>query len=102
MSSFEFKILEGQGPFENAVDFNTAKASVELVTGQTVVAAGVLDKGNGPFVLWKLADKSATVTPAGPSVSAGDNPKGLTFGWNEGMDTFVAYQPGEGAELFSV
>ena len=101
MSSFDFKILEGQGAFEFAVDFATAKASVELVTGRTVVAAGVLDKGNGPFVLWKLADGSATATPAGPSVSAGDNPKGLTFGWNEGMDTFVAYQQGEGSALYA-
>jgi len=101
MSEFNLSKLEGQGAFQYAVDFATAKASVELVEGQLVKRVKAHDKGNGPFIIWRLADGSAVATPAGPSVTEGDDPRGLTYGWNDGMDTFVAFQSSD-SDFFEV
>ena len=83
----------GSTIYEMVMSYNEAKAVVEEVTGLTVSRIKLRDNGNGCFCIWKFPDGSYVTTPCGPSVAEEMSMKDLSYGYSEGMDTFVAFVP---------
>mgnify|MGYP001458872201 CR=1 FL=1 len=79
--------------YQHEMPYAEAKAIVEHLEGEPVThikSAQSADADNA-FCLWFFADGTYVTSPAGPSVEAGMSLKDLTFGYDDDMDTFVAY-----------
>ena len=91
--SFERRQGNNSEIFEHTLTYDKAKAVIEHMEGEPVTRIKTYqsEDADNAFCLWIFSDGSYVTTPAGPSVEAGMSLKDLTFGYNDDMDTFVAF-----------
>jgi len=91
--SFERRNGGNSEIFQHTLTYAQAKAVIEHMEGEPVthIKSFQSAEADNAFCIWQFADGSYVTTPAGPSVEAGMSLKDLTFGYNDDMDTFVAF-----------
>lgn len=91
--SFERRQGNNSEIFDNTLTYAQAKAVIEHMVGEKVTHIKTFksEEADNAFCIWQFADGSYVTSPAGPSVEAGMSLKDCTFGYNDDMDTFVAF-----------
>ena len=91
--SFEIRNGGNSEIFQHTLTYAQAKAVIEHLVEKTVthIKSAKSAEADNAFCIWQFADGNYVTTPAGPSVEPGMSLKDLTYGYDDDMDTFVAF-----------